>query len=37
MVIFVPPGNPADPTRPPEYYDATYAYLREVGIAPIGA
>ncbi len=35
MVIFVPPGNPADPTRPPEYYDATYDYLREVGIAPI--
>ena len=34
MVIFVPPGDPADPTRPPEYYDATYGYLREIGIAP---
>jgi hypothetical protein len=37
MVIFVPPGDPADPTRPPGYYDATYAYLRGVGIAPIDA
>jgi hypothetical protein len=37
MVIFVPPGDSADPTRPPEYYDATYAYLRDVGISPIDA
>ena len=37
MVIFVPPGDPADPTRPPEFYDATYAYLRGVGIAAIEA
>lgn len=35
MAIFVPAGDPADPTRPPEYYDATYAYLRDVGIAEV--
>jgi hypothetical protein len=32
MVIFVPPGNRSDPTRPPEYYDQTYAYLRDIGL-----
>jgi hypothetical protein len=32
MVIFVPPGDPADPTRNPAYYDATFDYLASVGI-----
>ncbi len=32
MVIFVPPGERRDATRPPEYYDATFGYLSEVGI-----
>lgn len=32
MVIFVPPGDPNDPTRPPAFYDSTFNYLREVGI-----
>lgn len=32
MVIFVPKGDERDPTRSPEYYDGTYAYLLEVGI-----
>jgi hypothetical protein len=32
MVIFVPPGNRKDATRSPEFYDATFAYLRGVGI-----
>jgi hypothetical protein len=32
MVIYVPPGNPTDPTRSPAFYDATYEYLREIGI-----
>ena len=32
MVIFVPPGDPADATRPPEHYDATFQYLRGIGI-----
>ena len=32
MVIFVPRGEPRDPTRIPEYYQGTYEYLRQVGI-----
>lgn len=32
MVIFVPPGDRRDATRPPEFYDRTFQYLREVGI-----
>ncbi len=35
MVIFVPPGDRHDPTRSPEYYDATFSYLSEVGIPVI--
>jgi len=33
MVIFVPPGDRHDPTRSPEFYDETFTYLRNVGIA----
>ena len=33
MVIFVPPGDEADPTRRPGVYDATYDYLASLGIA----
>ena len=32
MVIFVPEGDLSDSTRCPEYYNATYRYLREIGI-----
>jgi hypothetical protein len=32
MVIFIPPGDPSDPTRNPEYYDATFRYLSRLGI-----
>jgi len=32
MVITVPDGDAADATRLPEMYDATYTYLRELGI-----
>ena len=32
MVIFVPPGDAADPTREPTFYDATYQYLTDLGI-----
>lgn len=32
MVIFVPLGNPADPTRTPAFYDATFRYLTDIGI-----
>jgi hypothetical protein len=32
MVIYVPAGNPTDPTRSPALYDQTYEYLTELGI-----
>ena len=32
MVLFVPPGDPDDPTRLPEYYDGTFEYLRGIGL-----
>jgi hypothetical protein len=32
MVIFVPPGEPQDPTRRPEFYDGTYEYLAALGL-----
>ena len=35
MVIVVPPGDSDDPTRKPEYYDSTFAYLKEVGFQVI--
>jgi hypothetical protein len=35
MVIVVPPGDPNDHTRKPEFYDPTFEYLREIGFATI--
>ncbi len=32
MAIFVPPGDLADPTRSPDYYDSTFRYLTDLGI-----
>lgn len=32
MVIFVPPGDSADPTRSPQFYNSTFQYLSELGI-----
>jgi hypothetical protein len=32
MVIFVPPGDDYDATRPPAYYDSTFEYLASTGI-----
>lgn len=32
MVIYVPEGSTADPTRHPRFYDSTYAYLRSIGL-----
>lgn len=32
MVIFVPPGDSRDHTRPPGHYDATFSYLTGLGI-----
>jgi hypothetical protein len=36
MVIFVPPGDSTDHTRPPSYYDATFDYLRNAGVPLLG-
>lgn len=35
MVIFVPPGDQADTTRDPAYYDATFSYLAGLGLPAI--
>ncbi|MEY8098316.1 DNA/RNA helicase domain-containing protein [Falsihalocynthiibacter sp. S25ZX9] len=35
MIIFVPNGDPKDPTRPPDFYDQTYDYLRACGISEL--
>jgi len=35
MVIFVPPGDSADPTRSPKFYDSTFSYLTELGIPTV--
>jgi DUF2075 family protein len=32
MVVFVPQGEPTDPTRSPAYYDTTFNYLNDLGI-----
>jgi hypothetical protein len=32
MVIFIPNGDVSDRTRPPSFYDGTFAYLRSCGI-----
>lgn len=32
MIIVIPAGDINDPTRIPAYYDATYNYLKEIGI-----
>jgi Uncharacterized conserved protein (DUF2075) len=31
MVLVIPSGDLDDPTRKPEYYDSTFAYLKEIG------
>jgi hypothetical protein len=35
MVIFVPPGDTKDHTRPPEFYEQTFRYLSSTGIPVI--
>lgn len=32
MVLFIPPGEPSDPTRAPSLYDDTFGYLSDLGI-----
>ena len=36
MIIFVPKGNPEDPTNQPEEFDATAQYLVRCGVPPLG-
>lgn len=33
MVIYVPKGDPADPTRLPEFYDGTCEFLKSCGLS----
>ncbi|MFM7273021.1 MAG: DNA/RNA helicase domain-containing protein, partial [Gammaproteobacteria bacterium] len=35
MIIFVPPGDDTDPTRPPSHYDPTYRYLKRLGLGEL--
>ncbi|MGE0441448.1 MAG: DUF2075 domain-containing protein [Gemmatimonadales bacterium] len=35
MAIFVPTGDPLDPTRAPDFYDGTHRYLADLGIPSI--
>jgi hypothetical protein len=35
MVIFVPKGDEGDYTRPPRFYDETYAFLSSCGCTPL--
>ena len=35
MVVFVPPGDSNDPTRPPAFYNSTFNYLRELGVPEV--
>jgi hypothetical protein len=35
MVLFIPPGDTNDPTRPPDVYDRTCDYLAELGIEQV--
>jgi DNA polymerase III delta prime subunit len=35
MAIFVPPGDEADHTRKPAYYDHTFDFLKEIGLEVI--
>ena len=35
MVIVVPEGDPADPTRRTEFYDPTFEYLQRIGFSTI--
>jgi len=35
MIVVVPEGDDSDLTRPRSYYDATYDYLAEIGLAVV--
>lgn len=35
MVIYIPPGDISDPTRPPEFYEDIAQFFERCGVAPI--
>ena len=35
MVIYIPHGDSKDTTRPPEFYDETFEFLKKIGIKEI--
>ena len=35
LIVFVPHGDAQDPTRPPAFYDETYAFLVSCGISEL--
>ncbi len=35
MVIVIPPGDPLDPTRNPDFYNPIFSYLRNIGFKEI--
>ncbi len=35
MVLFIPPGEPSDPTRAPKMYDPIFNYLTDLGVPAI--
>ena len=35
MIVFIPPGDSADPTRSPSFYDSTFNYLKGLGISEV--
>ena len=35
MVVFVPPGDSADPTRAPAFYDSVFEYFTDIGVSQI--
>jgi DUF2075 family protein len=37
MVLVIPNGVEADPTRAPEFYDPVYGYLKDLGIPEFGS
>jgi Uncharacterized conserved protein (DUF2075) len=37
MILFVPKGDPTDPTSCPDKFDATSAFLLECGVTPLSA
>jgi hypothetical protein len=37
LIVFVPRGDPEDPSRPPSFYDGIYSFLSDCGIRELGS